>query len=170
MEERYDARNLKPFEEKVIASGLCDFSLPAAFVTVNDVRQAIYDSSGYTRLDGLEFANIDEMLELLEKSMANLKKAGEFLIDPDQIVLNGKTIFMDRRRRDVKFVYVPSRMQRPMQNVLELTDYLENQAQPIQKQILSRLSDTIKEEHLSLKESATRTAVVRREIRKIAGL
>ena len=170
MEERFDAKNLKPYEEKVIASGLCDFSLPAAFVTVNDEKQAIYDSSGYTRLDEMEFENIDEMLELLEKAMANLKKAGEFLIDPNQIVLNDKTVFLDRKRRDVKFAYIPSRVQRPMQNVIELTNYLEHIAQPMYKQVLGNLSNSIRAGHLSLKESASRTSVVRRELRRMANL
>jgi hypothetical protein len=159
------ADGIKPFEEQVLSSGLCDFALPADFVTIKGVRNAVFDSSGYTCLDDIKFRSTDNILELVEKSLSNLNKAGEYLIDPAHIVLDGRTVFQNLKRRDIKFAYVPSRKQRPMENVAALFDYFEKRSSLADGVVLRTISNYIRGRNLSLRDSARHVSYVRKELK-----
>ena len=163
------ADGIKLFEEQVLSSGLCDFSLPADFVTIGGVRNAVFDSSGYTCLDDIEFKDTDNILELVEKSLSNLNKAGEYLIDPAHIVLDGRTVFQNLRRRDIKFAYVPSRAQQPMENIMALFDYFESRACLADGIVLRTISTYIRGRDLSPRDGARHISYVRKELRKERG-
>lgn len=162
------AEQIRPFEEKVLASGLCDFSLPASFVNIQGEKNAVYDSSGYTCLDDIRLRDTDNMLELIEKTAANLGKAGEFLIDPAHIVLDGKTVFQNLRKRDVKFVFLPSRKQKPMENMMTLLDYFEKRAEGEDKEILKVMSRYFKGRDLKPEDMVRHLSAVRRELKTIS--
>lgn len=84
--------NIKDFEERVLSSGLCDFILPvnlmynASSVIIN------YDASGYICLKDMDLLRLPDIFEILEKTLVNLKRVSEFLIDPERITLSAETI------------------------------------------------------------------------------
>ena len=55
---------IMPFEEKVLASGLCDFTLPASFINEKDKKWVVYDCGGYTALSELPLTEPDKVLEV----------------------------------------------------------------------------------------------------------
>ena len=159
------SKKIRPFEEKVLTSGLCDFSRPANFVMADGVKSTVYDSSGYTCLDDMIFKDIDNILELLGKTLMNLDKAGEFLIDPDHIVLDGKTVFQNLKKRDVKFAFVPLREQKHRDNVINIMDYLESRADQDGREIISKLRKYIIGRNLSLRDAAKHISLIRKELK-----
>ena len=158
-------QQIKPFEEKVLASGLCDFSLPASFVNIGGEKNAVYDSCGYTCVDDITLKDTDNMLELIEKTAANLGKAGEFLIDPAHIVLDGRTVFQNLRKRDVKFAYLPSRHQQPMENMMAFLDYFENRSAGEDREIIRVMSRYFRGRDLAPDDIVRHISVVRRDLK-----
>lgn len=163
---RIKAEWIKPYEEKVLTSGLCDFSLPVCFVSVNGERGAVYDSTGYTCLDNIDFKDTDNVLELVEKTMANLNKASEYLIDPVRIVLDGQTVFQNLKKRDVKFAYIPAENQRGMDNIMSILSYFELRCNRTDAAIIRTLATYIQGRNLSPEEIVKHVSFVRRELKK----
>ena len=159
------SKKIRPFEEKVLTSGLCDFSLPANFVTADGVKSAVYDSSGYTCLDDIIFKDTDDILELLEKTLMNLDKAGEFLIDPDHIVLDGNTVFQNLKNGDVKFAFIPLREQKHRGNVINIMDYFGNRADQDGRVIISKLKKYIIGRNLSMRDAVKHISLIRKDLK-----
>ena len=159
------SKQIRSFEEKVLTSGLCDFTLPASFITTGGIRNTIYDSSGYTCLDDIAFRDLDNILELLGKTMVNLDKAGEYLIDPAHIVLDGSTVFQNLKKRDVKFAFVPMRTQKPRDNIINIIDYMEERAEIKDRRLINDLKKYIIGRDLPMREAARHISMIRRELK-----
>lgn len=98
---------IAPFEEKILASGLCDFALDMTFSRYRGKTQARYDCAGYVAVRELDLAAPSKVFEVLEKTLLTLTKAGEFFIDRDKVLLNADTVFYNRRCKDTKIAYFP---------------------------------------------------------------
>lgn len=155
-----------PFEEKVLCSGLCDFTLPASFIRKSDSQFVVYDCSGYTALSELRLEKTDDFLEVLEKAISNLKKASEFLIDPAKITLSEETVYHNLKKRDVKFAYMPLQGSCVARNVSGLIGLLEEKAPEDVRRILKDIDREIREKNMSLKDMVHHVALRRRQLRK----
>ena len=93
--------SIAPFEEKILASGLCDFALDMTFTRFRGSMRASYDCDGYVAVKELDLMRPQKVFEVLENH------AGEFFIDRDKVLLNTDTVFYNRRCKDVRIAYFP---------------------------------------------------------------
>ncbi len=98
---------IAPFEEKILASGLCDFALDMTFTRFRGNTRASYDCNGYVAVKELDLMRPQKVFEVLEKTLLTLNHAGEFFIDWDKVLLNTDTVFYNRRCKDVRIAYFP---------------------------------------------------------------
>ena len=99
--------SIAPFEEKVLASGLCDFALDMTFSRFRGSTRASYDCTGYVAVRELDLVQPQKVFEILEKTLLTMNHAGEFFIDRDKVLLNTDTVFYNRRCKDVRIAYYP---------------------------------------------------------------
>jgi hypothetical protein len=99
--------SIAPFEEKILASGLCDFALDMTFTRFRGSTRASYDCDGYVAVKELDLMRPQKVFEVLEKTLLTLNHAGEFFIDRDKVLLNTDTVFYNRRCKDVRIAYFP---------------------------------------------------------------
>ena len=154
--------NIKPFEEKVLASGLCDIMLPMDFVGVNEDKSYRYDANGYRSVKEISPGDFDLVLEILEKTISNLGKAGEFLLDPGKILLNSGTVYQNPRCRDIKIAYVPEGSGSTMTNLLRFIGDLAAGLEGEDRERLLKAKDFIEENNLSLGDAANHISEIRR--------
>lgn len=93
--------------EKVILSQVNDIFMPMGFVSSSEGELVIYNCSGYTALRQCRVTEVLEALEILERTLILVSRAGEYLISPRRIMLTMDTIFYDRKTKQVKIAYVP---------------------------------------------------------------
>lgn len=93
--------------EKVILSQVNDIFMPMGFVSSSDGELVTYNCSGYTALRQCRVTEVMEALEILERTLILVSRAGEYLISPRRIMLSMDTIFYDRKTKQVKIAYVP---------------------------------------------------------------
>ena len=98
---------IAPFEEKILASGLCDFALDMTFSRFRGRTRATYDCAGYVAVRELDLTSPRKVFEVLEKTLLTMTRAGEFFIDRDKVLLNVDTVFYNRRCKDVRIAYFP---------------------------------------------------------------
>ena len=98
---------IAPFEEKILASGLCDFALDMSFSRLRGKTSASYDCTGYVAVRELDLTTPQKVFEVLEKTLLTMTHAGEFFIDRDKVLLNADTVFYNRRCKDVRIAYFP---------------------------------------------------------------
>ena len=80
--------------EKVILSQVNDIFMPMGFVSSSDGELVTYNCSGYTALRQCRVTEVMEALEILERTLILVSRAGEYL-------------FYDRKTKQVKIAYVP---------------------------------------------------------------
>ncbi len=140
-----------PFEERVLASGLCDFALPMRFSTSKGVRSIYYECSGYTALSELKISNVRDIYEVLEKTMITLSKINEFLLDINKVSLDLDTIFYHLKHRDIKIAYVPEESdERIMRKILRLIERLGANGDATTKEYLKRTAEAIDRNNYSI--------------------
>lgn len=93
--------------EKVILSQVNEIFMPMGFVSTAEGDLVTYNCSGYTALRQCKITEVQEALDLLERTFMLVSRAGEYLISPRKILLSLDTIFYDRKTRQVKIAYVP---------------------------------------------------------------
>jgi len=156
---------IRPFEEKILASGLCDFIVPMSFLHYKDKSIIKYHCSGYVSVRHLDMDGIKDVMEVVEKTLITLSKAEEFMIRPERITLNTDTAYYNLKRKDVKIAYMPAD---PDSGTLteKVSDYIDGlgHAAGSEKRYLSGLQETMRSENLSLKALADHVGEIRREI------
>lgn len=156
--------NIKDFEERVLSSGLCDFILPvnlmynASSVIIN------YDASGYICLKDMDLLRLPDIFEILEKTLVNLKRVSEFLIDPERITLSAETIYRNMKFKDIKFIFVPKDEESIIVGILKLIRVMAEYAMLEDKRFIHATYNNIKTCNLSLDDMITFIGLKRREI------
>ena len=154
---------IMPFEEKVLASGLCDFTLPASFINENDKKWVVYDCGGYTALSELPLTEPDKVLEVYEKTLFNLRKASEFLIDPAKVKLGPETVYFDMKKRTVRFAYMPVEGSSVAGNVRSFADYLAARTLAPLSAFITEITEEMMKRNMSLREMTGYVALMRRQ-------
>ena len=93
--------------EKVILSQINDIFMPMGFVSTSEGELVSYNCSGYAALRQCRVTEVMEALDILERTLMLVSRAGEYLISPRKIMLSMDTIFYDRETKQVKIAYVP---------------------------------------------------------------
>lgn len=93
--------------EKIVLSQINDIFMPMGFVSTGEGEIVSYNCSGYAALRQCKITEVLEALEILERTLVLVGRAGEYLITPRKIMLSIDTIFYNRDSRHVKIAYVP---------------------------------------------------------------
>ena len=158
--------SIKPFERKVLESGLCDFALPMTFYRHNGMQKIRYECSGYVAFSEANLSDTSNVFEIIEKTLIALKKSGEYLIDTGKILLNQDTIYVHHKHNDVRIAYVPGLDigNRGQQNLLEFFSIVEERVPSSGKGYLKRLKEELIINNRSLPDLITIVGEIRREI------
>jgi hypothetical protein len=157
---------IKPFEKKVLESGLCDFAVPMSFYRQNGMQKIRYECSGYVALSEANLSDTSNVFEIIEKTLLALKKSGEYLIDPGKILLNQDTIYVHHKHKDVRIAYVPGIYKgiRGHQNLLEFFLIVEERIPASGKGYIQKLKEEVIINNRSLTDLITIIGEIRREI------
>lgn len=114
--------------EKVILSQINDIFMPMGFVSTSEGELVSYNCSGYSSLRQCRITEVMEALEILERTLMLVSRAGEYLISPRKIMLSMDTIFYDKETRQVKIAYVPIEDERTTlrENMADFITEMEN--------------------------------------------
>lgn len=158
--------SIKPFERKVLESGLCDFAVPMSFYRQNGMQKIRYECSGYVAFSEVILNDISNVFEIIEKTLLALKKSGEYLIDPGKVLLNQDTIYVHHKHKDVRIAYVPGLNigNRGQQNLLEFLLIVEERIPASGKGYIKRLEEEVITYNRSIPDLLTIVGEIRREI------
>ncbi len=158
--------SIKPFERKVLESGLCDFAIPMSFYRHHGMQKIRYECSGYVAFSEVNLSDTSHVFEIIEKTLLALKKSGEYLIDPGKILLNQDTIYVHHRHKDVRIAYVPGLLKgnRGQQNVFEFFLIAEERIPTSGKEYIQKLKEEVIINNRSLTDLITIIGEIRREI------
>lgn len=106
---RLDKEKLS-FEGKLsfLTCGGCKGIFPVSIVGDGKEVNGFYDTSGYRRLSSLEEISASQAVTILEKTIDAVEECGQYLIFPEEFVINTDTAYVDSGFSAVKFTYVPS--------------------------------------------------------------
>ncbi len=158
--------SIKPFEEKVLLSGLCDFIIPMSFSSYGGKRKITYECSGYASIKELKISKVRDVFEILEKTLISLNKSTEFLLDPHKITLTPETVYYNLKQKDVKIAYIPSENKSKSLND-SISFYIDRLSEGVTEEAfkyLASIKENMKKGHHSIKELITKVGEMRREI------
>lgn len=160
------AETVKPFERKVLESGLCDFAVPMTFFRHDGKQKIRYECSGYVALSEMDLSDTSVVLEIIEKTLLALKKSGEFLIEPGKIRLTPDTIYVHNKYKDVRIAYMPgmTEVNRLQQHLLEFILLVEERVARTGKGYTSQLKVEIIRNNRSIADLIAIVGEMRRKI------
>ena len=159
----FAAGSFQDFEEKVLASGLCEVTLPMRFAHMGTKTVVTYECSGYTSLSEWDPKTATACLEILAKLLRTLSKTEDFLIDAGRVRLLPQSVFIHQRRRDVKVAWIPAPKQAVQERLSSLMQVMQERALPDAKIFLERIRHEIALQNLGLREAADHCERLRRE-------
>lgn len=106
-ELRFKKGSFLAFEQRVIASGLCDLVLPMSFSSIKDMEIARYDCSGFVAVKDLEGITFNFAFEIITKLLYTYDKTSEFFINPRKMRIDLDTVYFHLSSRLVRLAYVP---------------------------------------------------------------
>jgi len=106
----YEISEIKDFEKKILALGVCKSFLPTGFISYEQKARLSCDGSGYQSLENYEIANSKELIGIVEKCVFALIQASSHLLNPRKFEVNTKTVFYSDVKKEIKFVYVPKKV------------------------------------------------------------
>jgi|GEM_PF-606473 len=154
--------DILPFEEKVLASGLCDFALPMSFASDGRRRYVTYDCSGYMSLADMKLSGAKQIFEMIEKTLITYNKTDEFLIDADKMLLARNTVYYHMKYRNVRLAYIPSGTKR-LDNILRFISELACGADAETQRYLARVYRLAETGNRSTEDIISMTGLIRRD-------
>lgn len=68
-----------------------------------------YSTSGYIRLSDLHELTVSGILTVAEETVAAIQECGQYLIFPEEYVINTDTVYIREDFKQIKFTYIPDR-------------------------------------------------------------
>ncbi len=156
---------IRPFEERILSSGMCDFALDMTFATLRDSKHITYDCGGYIGAGEMDLSDLRKRFEILEKALISLNKAGEFFIDRDKILLNTDTVFYNPKYKNVKLAYYPREKDVIiLDNVLGFLEALGERTTAQGKSYLDRVAEIYRNNNCDLSDMIQGAGELRREL------
>lgn len=96
------------YKEKVdmIVSGTCKSIMPVSITYKRDNLIGYYKIEGFKRLSHYKELTSEALLTFLELFFYALEDCGQFLIFPEEFVINTETVCVDDAFKKVKFLYI----------------------------------------------------------------
>jgi hypothetical protein len=89
------ADEVLPFEERILAAGLCRAALPAVILTVGGKRLIRYDVTGYLPFADYPFRSLDSVLGVLYEIPLLLLDAEDCMLRADKFAPGAETLFVE---------------------------------------------------------------------------
>ncbi|MEE3362780.1 MAG: DUF6382 domain-containing protein [Anaerovoracaceae bacterium] len=160
----FDAGVIRPFEEGILTSGHCDFSLPMSFMRCDGKTVVKYNADGYSALSDLIPEDERSILEIIEKTMIMLKRSKEYLIMPGKIVLTKDTVFYNVRTGDLRIAYVAGGQGVLNDHIVDFILSFRDGEDARTREHLDRIAAVIKEENPSLTDIVDMMGEERRDM------
>lgn len=160
---QYEEDTFPLFEERVLASGLCDFAIPMQFVHRADGVLVTYGCGGYTSLSEVDLSSVAVGLEVLAKVFRTLKKTDDFLIDPRHMELSVNTVYFHRRRRHIRIAYMPAAACSLYLRLPLLIKELQQRAGVAAGEYMEKISVALQRDNLTMADAAILTEQFRKE-------
>ena len=114
-----------PYKRKLdyLVCGGCKGIFPVSIVEDEDGIKGFYKTFGYKKISCLGEVGAAGILKLLEKTMDAVEEYGQYLIFPEEFVINTETAYVDSRFEKVRFTYMPSIRQDSLET--KMLDYIE---------------------------------------------
>ncbi len=103
------SKNNLIYDEKIdiLVEGVCRGIFPLSIVHKNDMLIACYNIAGYKRLSQFKNLSAESILTIIEKIIIAMEECCQYLIFPEEFIMNTNTIYVDEQLKTVKFTYIP---------------------------------------------------------------
>lgn len=163
----FERGSFRPFEQRMIASGLCDMVLPMSFATLKDREVAKYDCSGFVAVRDMEGITFNLAFELLSKMLVTYSKSSEFFINPRRMKIGIDTVYYHMRSGAVRIAYVPEEEEDVNTKVIRFVEELSKKTNEETAAYLDKIFDNIDKYNFKLKDMAS---YIMQQRRKICGI
>lgn len=99
------------YEEKidVLTDGVCKGILPISIMKKGSEITGFYSTAGYKRIAECKILEADKVLTVVEKTISAMEECNQYLIFPEEFVLDINTVYIKENFENIKFTYVPDR-------------------------------------------------------------
>ena len=96
------------YEEKtkILTENICKTIFPVSILYKDDSVTGYYNTSGYKRLSSCNQLTAVCLLEIIEKIIIAIEECCQYLIFPEEYVINTNTIYVDERYKNIKITYI----------------------------------------------------------------
>lgn len=150
-----DIDEIQPFEERILFSGICDFTVPMTFSNIGNKKVVTYDCCNYIAVGDMDLSEGKLLLEILEKTFVTLGKSLEFYIPPENITLTVDTVFYNPKKKQVKIAYIPNYGNSLVKNIRSFIYQLYDMCGEESREYLEDVIDEIEKYNLSIKHMAS---------------
>lgn len=157
--------SIRPFEQKMLESGLCSFAIPMHFVRHGKKIRICYDCSGYTSLKALGRLPLPLAFEILEKVFLCLRTSGEYLISPDRMQLDLELVYFREESRDVRLLFLPGTTQdSSSRELIHFLNQFKDLLPPDGQRMIEKIASERTRRNRSFRELANIVGEIRREL------
>ena len=98
-----------PYQERLdlLVNERCGAILPMSILHRGTNIIGYYDISGYNRLSQCDQLDGMAILTIVEKIICTIEEGIQYLLDPDEYVLNTNTLYIDSNYTNIKIAFVP---------------------------------------------------------------
>ena len=93
---------------KVLLEGRCPAFLPLSIASGRDSKRALIRTGGYFKLSLFKNAGTCTCIDLITLVMYKIEIAKDYMIYPEEYILNPETIYVSEDLVDVKFAFAPA--------------------------------------------------------------
>lgn len=106
----FDEKSLG-YREKadMMAAGVCKGIFPLSLIKTGEKIIGFYQVKGYKRLSECKKLNAEEVLTVVEKTIAALQECESHLIFAEEILLSRDTVYIREDFNDIRFTYFPDK-------------------------------------------------------------
>lgn len=99
------------YEEKkeVLTEGRCKGIFPISLVDTGSEIKGYYSTSGYIRLSCCKNLSAEKVLTIVEKAVSAIEECGQYLIFPEEFIMNLDTVYIKEDFEEAKFTYIPDK-------------------------------------------------------------
>lgn len=151
-------------EEKMLESGLCNFTIPMWISRENGKIKARYECSGLVSVRELQLKKPRETFEIIEKALLALNRSVDFYISPEKVKLTLDTVYYSKTNRSVKIAYIPQNGHSLSSNIKSFIEEIGKDTLPETKEYLGILRKDVCKENRNLREIAGFVSEYRKSI------
>lgn len=97
------------YEEKMelLTGEVCNAIFPISIMHKGSITTGYYKTSGYRRLSLCDNLTAESVLNIAVRIIEAMEECCQYLIFPEEYVINSNTVYLDERYSKIKFTYIP---------------------------------------------------------------